>query len=158
MRRSKRTSNLEELVEVRVKRLRGKNTLPQYQSVGASGMDLRACLDSPMVINPKEFASVPTGIAISLPPGYEAQVRPRSGLALKYGIGLLNSPGTIDSDYRGEIAVILMNFGKEPFFINDGDRIAQLVISKIWKAKILEVEELDQTERGEGGFGHTGVR
>jgi dUTP pyrophosphatase len=158
MRRSKRTSNLEELVEVRVKRLRGKNTLPQYQSVGASGMDLRACLDSPMVINPKEFALVPTGIAISLPPGYEAQVRPRSGLALKYGIGLLNSPGTIDSDYRGEIAVILMNFGKEPFFINDGDRIAQLVISKIWKAKILEVEELDQTERGEGGFGHTGVR
>jgi len=158
MERSKRTSPKEEYVEIKVKRLRGNNLLPNYQSPGASGLDLRACLDSMMVINPKEFALVPTGIAISLPPGYEAQIRPRSGLALKHGIGLLNSPGTIDADYRGEIGVILMNFGKKPFLIKDGDRIAQLVISKVWRAKILEVDELDPTERGEGGFGHTGMQ
>lgn len=119
-------------------------------------MDLRASLEEEKVILPGEYELIPTGIAISMPRGLEAQVRPRSGLAFRHGIGLLNSPGTIDSDYRGEIGVILINFGKEPFVVKNGDRVAQLVFSKVVEVRVQEVQELDETIRGEGGFGHTG--
>lgn len=148
----------ESLIEptVKIKRLRGQNPLPRYETEGASGMDLRASLEHDLVIPPGEYRLVPTGIAISMPKGLEAQIRPRSGLALRYGVGLLNSPGTIDSDYRGEIGVILFNFGQRPFVVKDGDRVAQMVFSRVLKARLEEVQELDRTERGEGGFGHTG--
>ena len=119
-------------------------------------MDLRANLDNPIVLAPMERRLVPTGLYIALPPGYEAQVRPRSGLALKHGIGLLNSPGTIDADYRGEVGVILVNLSAEPFTINDGDRIAQMVVAAHEHVAWRPVESLDETERGAGGFGHTG--
>lgn len=144
-------------VQVKVKRLRGLNPLPRYETKGSSGMDLRASLEEEIILKPGEYKLIPTGIAISMPEGLEAQVRPRSGLALKYGIGLLNSPGTIDADYRGEIGVILINFGKAPFVIKDGDRIAQLVFSKVLRVELLESHDLDETERGKGGFGHTGI-
>jgi dUTP pyrophosphatase len=144
------------VILVRVQRLSGNNPLPRYETPGSSGMDLRAHIDGDVVLAPGEFRLIPTGIAISLPQGFEAQVRPRSGLALRNGIGLLNSPGTIDSDYRGEIGVILINHGKEPFVIKNGDRIAQLVISKTYRAELQEVPKLDETDRGGGGFGHTG--
>ena len=120
------------------------------------GMDICAAVKTEIVLMPGERALVPTGIAIALPPGFEAQIRPRSGLAIKYGIGMLNSPGTIDPDYRGEIKVILINLGDKPFKIKRGDRIAQMVVSKISYAKVKEVQELTPTSRGEGGFGHTG--
>lgn len=120
-------------------------------------MDLLAAVDSPLVLNPGDRLLVPTGIAISIPEGYEAQIRPRSGLAVKHGIGLLNSPGTIDSDYRGEIKVILINLGKEPFTINRGERIAQMVFSPYSKADFKVLAELDVTKRNDGGFGHTGI-
>ena len=132
--------------------------LPEYESEHASGMDLRAAVDEPVVLQPGERALIPTGISIALPPGYEAQVRPRSGLALKHGIILPNSPGTIDSDYRGMVQVILMNLGREPFVIRRGDRIAQLVISRVERAIWEEVEELPPTRRDRGGFGSTGIR
>ncbi|WAM34880.1 dUTP diphosphatase [Caldicellulosiruptor morganii] len=131
--------------------------LPQYASSGSAGMDLFACVDGEMVINPGEIRLIRTGIYIELPDGYEAQIRPRSGLALKYGITILNSPGTIDSDYRGEVCVILINLGNNPFVIKRGDRIAQMVICKYEKAKIEEVQELSETDRGDGGFGSTGI-
>jgi dUTP diphosphatase len=130
--------------------------LPAYATDGASGVDLRAAIPEELVLQPGERALVPTGIAIALPPGYEAQVRPRSGLAAKHGIGILNAPGTVDSDYRGEIKVILMNYGREPFHIARGDRIAQLVVAPYVKAVWSETESLDETTRGSGGFGHTG--
>ena len=130
---------------------------PSYQSPGSSGMDVRAHLSESLVIKPGRSALVPTGLYLEIPSGYEVQVRSRSGLALKNGIIVLNSPGTIDSDYRGEIKVILMNLSSEDFIINDNDRIAQLVLSKYEKAELVLSDELDQTERGSGGFGSTGV-
>lgn len=132
--------------------------LPIYSSEQAAGADLCACLVSPMVINAGDWALVPTGISISLPVGFEAQIRPRSGLAAKKGITVLNSPGTIDSDYRGEIKVILINHSKEPFEINDGDRIAQMVIAKHEVASFEVCFDLDSTQRGNGGFGSTGIK
>lgn len=130
--------------------------LPQYATQQSAGLDLRANLDAPIILQPMERRLVPTGLRIALPQGYEAQVRPRSGLALKHGITLLNTPGTIDADYRGEIGIILVNLSAEPFTIADGDRIAQLVIARYEQAEWTEVSTLDTTERGEGGFGHSG--
>lgn len=131
--------------------------LPSYATDGASGMDLRAFIEEPIVLNPMERKLIPTGLFTEIPNGYEGQVRARSGLAIKYGIGLVNSIGTIDSDYRGELKVPLINFGAEPFTINNGDRIAQLVIAAFERVEPILADELDKTERGEGGFGHTGV-
>lgn len=136
---------------------RGHQSLPQYATIQSAGLDLRANLDEPIVLRPFERRLVPTGLHIALPEGYEAQVRPRSGLALKHGITVLNSPGTIDADYRGEVGVVLINLGQEDFTVNDGERIAQLVIARYETAILIEVETLDATERGEGGYGHTGV-
>lgn len=130
--------------------------LPQYATPQSAGLDLRANLDAPITLQPMERRLVPTGLRIALPQGYEAQVRPRSGLALKHGITLLNTPGTIDADYRGEIGIILVNLSTESFTIADGDRIAQLVIARYEQAEWTEVNALDATERGEGGFGHSG--
>lgn len=144
------------VVEVLVKRLSPRARLPRYMSEGASGLDLCALLDTPMVIEPGRWALVPTGIAVSIPPGYEGQVRPRSGLALQHGVTVLNAPGTIDSDYRGEIKVILANFGPDPFTVRDGDRIAQLVVQPVCRAVLKVTEELPPTGRQQGGFGHTG--
>lgn len=133
-----------------------KHPLPAYETTASAGMDLRANLDAPVVLNPLERYLVPTGLFIGLPEGFEAQIRPRSGLAIKKGITLLNSPGTIDADYRGEIKIILVNLSNETFIINDGERIAQMIISKVEKAEWIDVEILDETQRGAGGFGHTG--
>jgi dUTP pyrophosphatase len=121
-------------------------------------MDLRANLSEPIVMKPLERRLIPTGLHIALPEGYEAQVRPRSGLALKHGITVLNAPGTIDADYRGEVGVLLINLSEEPFVVNDGERIAQMVIARHEQGEFIEVEALDETERGEGGYGHTGVK
>lgn len=145
-------------IEILMKRCRDNHDipLPKYQTDGSSGMDLRADIEGEVVLNPGDIRLVPTGIMISVPPGYEGQVRPRSGLALSHGIGMVNAPGTIDSDYRGEIGVILINWGKRPFTIKRGDRIAQLIITKVYKANVIETEELDMTQRSQGGFGHTG--
>ncbi|MEO1241346.1 MAG: dUTP diphosphatase [Pseudomonadota bacterium] len=144
---------------VRIKRLpHGEGLdLPRYETALAAGCDVRAALVKPMVLRPGERFMIPTGIAIALPPGWEAQMRPRSGLAAKHGISCVNSPGTIDADYRGELKVILINHGAEDFTINRGDRIGQMVIAPVFQARFDEVEELDDTERGAGGFGSTGV-
>ena len=136
---------------------RSRHALPAYATPLSAGMDLRANVTEPLVLRPLERRLVPTGLYIALPPGYEAQVRPRSGLALKHGIGLLNAPGTIDADYRGEIGVILVNLSQEDFTVNDGDRIAQLVVARHESVTWRPVEQLDDTERGAGGFGHTGL-
>ncbi len=133
------------------------NPMPAYATDGSAGMDLRANIGEDVVINPLGRAIVPTGIFMALPVGYEAQIRPRSGLAAKSGVTVLNSPGTIDSDYRGEVCAILVNLSDSPFTIHNGDRICQMVIAKYEKAEIEEVATLDDTERGAGGFGHTGV-
>ncbi len=130
--------------------------LPAYATPLSAGMDIRANLSEPITLQPMERRLVPTGLHIALPQGYEAQMRPRSGLALKHGITLLNTPGTIDADYRGEIGIILINLSTEPFTVNDGERIAQMVIARHEQAEWLPVEVLDETERGSGGFGHTG--
>ena len=130
--------------------------LPAYETIQSAGMDLRANLEAPITLQPMQRCLVPTGLFMALPAGYEAQVRPRSGLAFKKGITVLNSPGTIDADYRGEICVILINLSQEPFVINDGERIAQMVISNYEQVEWNQVEVLDDTERGAGGFGHTG--
>ncbi len=130
--------------------------LPQYMSTAASGMDLYAAVSESVLLARSEIKLIPTGIHIELPQGYEAQVRPRSGLALKYGLTLVNTPGTIDSDYRGEIGIILCNLGKDPFTIERGMRIAQLVIQSVTRAELIEVERLEESHRGKGGFGHTG--
>ena len=132
--------------------------LPQYATEQSAGMDLRANLGEPIVLKPLERCLVPTGLFIALPAGYEAQVRPRSGLALKRGITVLNAPGTIDADYRGEVGVLLVNLSQEDFVVNDGERIAQMVVARHETAEFVEVEELDETERGAGGYGHTGVK
>ena len=131
--------------------------LPEYQTAGAAGMDLRAALSEPVTIPPGERRFVTTGLAVEVPPGYEGQVRPRSGLALRHGIGIVNAPGTIDSDYRGEIGIVLVNFGAEPFVVEPLARIAQLVIAPFARAELTVVEALDATERGAGGYGSTGV-
>lgn len=131
--------------------------LPNYESVSAAGMDLRAAVESPLVLQPGERALIPTGMQLALPQGYEAQIRPRSGLAIRNGITMLNAPGTIDADYRGEVKVIAINHGQEKFIVNHGDRIAQMVIAPVTQFPMVEVNELDETERGKGGFGSTGV-
>jgi len=142
---------------LKVKMLREGVTLPKYQTDHSAGLDLCACIDRDIILMPGERVLVPTGVSIELPDGYEAQVRPRSGLAINHGVTVLNSPGTIDPDYRGEVKVILINLGKEPFVIKNGMRIAQMVISKFERVEVEVVEELSQTRRGEGGFGSTGV-
>ena len=135
-----------------------QHALPNYETIASAGMDLRANLTEAITLNPLERAIVKTGLFIELPIGYEAQVRPRSGLAAKKGITVLNSPGTVDADYRGEIGVILVNLSNEPFTIENGERIAQLIIARHERAEWVEVDELSQTSRGEGGFGSTGVK
>lgn len=137
---------------------KSKHSLPQYATSSSAGMDLRANLDNPIVLKPLQRCLVPTGLYIALPEGFEAQIRPRSGLALKKGITLLNTPGTIDADYRGEIGVIVINLSAEDFIIEDGERIAQMVIARYEQAEWQGVEVLEDTERGAGGFGHTGVK
>ena len=137
---------------------KGHQPLPQYATPQSAGMDLRANLDEPISLKPMERRLIPTGLHIALPAGYEAQGRPRSGLALKKGITVLNSPGTIDADYRGEIGVLLINLSQEAFIVNDGERIAQMIIARHEQGEFVAVEVLDETERGEGGYGHTGVK
>ncbi len=133
-----------------------RHTLPQYATPYSAGVDLRANVDEPITLKPLERVLVPTGLFLELPQGYEAQIRPRSGLAFKHGLTVLNTPGTIDADYRGEIRVILVNLSNEDFVINDGERICQMVIAQHAQVKWIEVEEINETERGDGGFGHTG--
>jgi dUTP pyrophosphatase len=135
---------------------RSNNTLPAYETAHAAGMDLRANVDETILLKPMERKLIPTGLHIELPVGFEAQIRPRSGLAFKHGIGIVNSPGTVDADYRGEIKVLLINFSTEVFEINTGDRIAQMVVAKHEQVNWDEVEVLNETTRGEGGYGHTG--
>lgn len=137
---------------------KGNQPLPTYATPLSAGMDLRANIDEPIELKPLSRALIPTGLHIALPEGYEAQIRPRSGLALKKGITCLNTPGTIDSDYRGDVGVILINLSAETFIVNPGERIAQMIIGKFDQAELVEVETLDETERGEGGFGHTGTK
>ena len=137
---------------------RGSQQLPAYATPESAGMDLRANITEPIVLHPLERRIIPTGLYIALPPGYEAQVRPRSGLAFKHGITVLNSPGTIDSDYRGELGVLLVNLSNEDFTVEAGERIAQMVIARHEQGEFVEVEELVDTERGAGGYGHTGVK
>ncbi len=136
---------------------RSRHQLPAYATDGASGLDVRANLDAPVTLAPFERVLVPTGLYVSIPSGYECQVRPRSGLAAKHGVTVANAPGTIDSDYRGEIKVILVNLSQSPFVINDGERVAQLVFARYQRIEWAPVAGLDETDRGEGGFGHTGV-
>ena len=145
------------MVNVKVKRLHPAAVIPRYMSEHAAGMDLHAVLDLPVTLGPGERTLIPTGLALEIPSGYEGQVRPRSGLALKNGISLVNSPGTIDADYRGEVGVIIINHGEEPVSFEPGDRIAQLIIAPVTQAVIAEVDELVDTARSDGGFGHTGV-
>ena len=135
---------------------KSKHSLPEYATVLSAGMDLRANIDEPVTLKPLQRSLVPTGIYIQLPEGYEAQIRPRSGLAVKHGISIVNSPGTVDADYRGEIRVILVNLSDEDFIINDGERICQMIIARHARVEWLQVDDLDETERGSGGFGHTG--
>ncbi|MCC8072012.1 MAG: dUTP diphosphatase [Bacteroidales bacterium] len=136
---------------------RSGHQLPTYETPSSAGMDVRAHLDQPVTLQPLERALIPTGLRIQLPHGYECQIRPRSGLALKHGISIVNTPGTVDSDYRGEIGVILINLSNEPFVVKDGERICQMVITAYTRVEWEPVEELDHTERGDGAFGHTGV-
>ena len=148
-----------ERVNIHIKRL-GKDpvvALPQYMTEGSSGMDLFACLQTELTLQPGERRLIPTGVSVAIPDGFEGQVRPRSGLAIRNGIGLINAPGTIDADYRGEVAVLLINFGNEPFTVCNGDRIAQMIISRVFRATWQEVEDLPPTQRQGGGFGHTGI-
>ena len=137
---------------------KGNQPLPEYATSQSAGVDLRANIDEPVELKPLSRALIPTGLHIALPEGYEAQIRPRSGLAIKKGITCLNTPGTIDADYRGDVGVILINLSAETFIVNPGERIAQMIINKFEQAEFELVEELDETERGEGGFGHTGVK
>ena len=134
----------------------GKHELPQFETAQSAGMDLRANIDAPVVLQPGDRALIPTGIKMALPEGYEAQIRPRSGLAYKHGISVLNSPGTIDADYRGDVGVLLINHGREPFTVEDGMRVAQMVVAQYSQFQWHAVEDLDETDRGEGGFGSTG--
>jgi dUTP pyrophosphatase len=145
------------MIEIKVKKLHPKAVIPAYMTEHAAGMDLCTVIDAPVVLSPGERTLLPTGLAMEIPPGFEGQVRPRSGLALKKGISLVNSPGTIDADYRGEIGVIIINHGRDQVDFQPGDRIAQLVIAPVTQAKLVAAEELDDSERSSGGFGHTGV-
>lgn len=148
-----------EKILIRIKRLSpvfNDIVLPHYSTEGSSGMDVRAAVENQILLSPGKVILVPTNLSVEIPNGYEIQVRPRSGLAAKHGIGILNTPGTIDADYRGEIKIIMMNFSDDDFLINRGDRIAQLVVAKVYKAELIETEELIDTDRGSGGFGHTG--
>ena len=142
-------------MRIKVITLSGK--IPEYETSGSAGMDIRAYLDAPIELLPGKRVLVPTGLFMEIPVGYEVQIRARSGLAIKHGIGLVNGIGTIDSDYRGEIKVALINWGDEAFIINDGDRIAQMVVCKYEQAEIVKADTLSETERGQGGFGHTGI-
>jgi dUTP pyrophosphatase len=144
-------------VVIRFLKLDPSAWLPEYASGGAAGADLRARIAEPIVIPPLGRARIPTGLALEIPLSYEAQVRPRSGLAAKWGVTVLNSPGTIDADYRGELGILLVNLGQEPFTVHDGDRIAQLVIAPVCRAEMAIAASLSETERGEGGFGSTGI-
>jgi len=146
------------MIQIRVKKLHSQAIVPVYMTEHAAGMDLCTVVDEPVVLAPGERALLPTGLAMEIPPGYEGQVRPRSGLALKKGIALVNSPGTIDADYRGEIGIIIINHGSEPVEIMPGDRVAQLIVAPVTRAVLIEVEDLTDTGRNSGGFGHTGVR
>ena len=145
------------MIEVKVVN-KGHQPLPAYSTPQSAGMDLRANLSEPVKLHPMERRLIPTGLHIALPEGYEAQIRPRSGLALKKGITVLNSPGTVDADYRGEVGVLLINLSGEDFVVNDGERIAQMVVARHEQVKFEQVTLLDETERGEGGYGHTGVK
>ena len=145
------------MVKIRIVNM-GQQPLPAYATAQSAGMDLRANIDAPITLRPMERRLIPTGLRIALPEGCEAQVRPRSGLALKHGITVLNTPGTIDADYRGEVKVLLVSFSNDDFVINTGERIAQMVIARYEKADLEQVAELDDTERGDGGYGHTGVK
>jgi len=147
-----------EEVKIRIKRLRKDRSIPvpQYMTDGSSGMDLFAFLEKEVTLEPGERKLIPTGISVAIPEGFEGQIRPRSGLAIQHGIGVVNGPGTIDADYRGEIGVLLINFDKSPFTVHHGDRIAQMVISRVFRAIFEEVNELPPTGRQDGGFGHTG--
>lgn len=144
--------------KVEVIKLHPEAKIPCYMTELAAGMDICAVVDKTLTLQPGERCLVPTGLAFAIPEGFEVQVRPRSGLAIKHGIGLVNSPGTIDADYRGEIGIILINYGHEEFTVNTGDRIAQLVVAPVVQAGLVEVETLSETERGTGGFGHTGSK
>jgi len=148
-----------EQIKIFIKRLQKNHpiSLPQYMTEGSSGMDLFASLEEEVILLPGERRLIPTGISVAIPEGFEGQVRPRSGLAIRKGIGLVNGPGTIDSDYRGEVGILLINFGKDPFAIRNGERIAQMVISRVFRSILVEVDDLPPTQRQEGGFGHTGV-
>lgn len=148
-----------EVIKIKIKRLSDEFAdveLPHYATAGSAGMDIRAAIKEDVILEPGKVELIPTNLSVEIPVGYEIQVRPRSGLAAKHSIGILNSPGTIDSDYRGEVKIIIMNFGKEDFKISRGDRIAQLIVSKVYTAKIEEVKDLNSSSRGQGGFGHTG--
>lgn len=150
---------MSETVDVKIKRLNddfGDIPIPGYSTSGSAGMDIRAAVTDEVIIEPGTIILVPTNLSVEIPNGYEIQVRPRSGLAANHGIGILNSPGTIDSDYRGEIKIILINLSKDRFTVKRGDRIAQLIISKVYTANLIQVENLNNSHRGEGGFGHTG--
>jgi len=150
---------MEAQIEIKFKRLRKELNhipLPSYATKGSAGLDIYAAIEKPITLLHGAIEMIPTNISVEIPEGYEIQVRPRSGLAAKHGIGILNSPGTIDSDYRGEIKIIIINFGKEDFVIQPAERIAQLIVSKLYTAKFIETNELNNTPRGKGGFGHTG--
>ena len=146
-----------ERIKVKI-RNRSGHQLPAYETPSSAGMDVRACLEKPVTLQPLERALIPTGLRVQLPQGHEMQIRPRSGLALKHGISLVNSPGTVDADYRGEIGILVINLSNEPFVINDGERICQMVITNYTHVEWDPVEEIDSTVRGDGGFGHTGVK
>jgi dUTP pyrophosphatase len=145
------------MLKVKIVRLNKQAILPVYATAHAAGMDISACVEEPVIVEPFTTALIPSGFALELPEGYEAQLRPRSGLALRSMISLPNTPATIDADYRGEVKVILINYGRDPFTVSHGDRIAQMVVAKVEKVAFEEVDELGSTVRGEGGFGHTGT-
>jgi dUTP pyrophosphatase len=150
---------MSKIVEIKIKRLSAvfdEIPIPSYATSGSAGMDIRAAVEDETILDPNSIALIPTNLSVEIPKGYEIQVRPRSGLAANHGIGILNAPGTIDSDYRGEIKIIMINLGKEKFIIKRGDRIAQLVISKVFTANLIQSEDLNHSQRGKGGFGHTG--
>ncbi|MEW6506529.1 MAG: dUTP diphosphatase [Bacteroidota bacterium] len=150
-----------ENIKIKIKRIDNKYNdipIPQYTTQGSSGLDIRAAVDNQFVLEKGKVALIPTNLCVEIPVGYEIQVRPRSGLAVNHGIGILNSPGTVDSDYRGEIKIILFNFGEKDFIIKRGDRIAQIVLSKVFKAELEETDDLNNSFRAEGGFGHTGTK
>lgn len=145
------------MIEIKVVN-KGRHPLPEYATPLSAGMDLRANIEEPVTLRPMERKLIPTGLFIALPPGYEAQIRPRSGLALRHGITVLNTPGTVDADYRGEVMVLLVNFSNDVFIVEDGERIAQMVVARHEQGQWINVATLDETERGAGGYGHTGVK